>query len=79
MKKVIDPPDGFPVFAEQIFESLSKLLGIDETRMLIGFRQFDEIEGGEERPADASEFTSIGKHAPKGKIQPSKRPRKHRP
>lgn len=71
VEEVVHPSDGFPTFAEQIFEDLSKLFGIDEARIALGFRYFEQE--GEELLDDASEFTPVGEHAPKKKIQRPKR------
>ncbi|HTV41573.1 MAG TPA: hypothetical protein VMF08_13405 [Candidatus Sulfotelmatobacter sp.] len=59
VEEVIHPADGFAAFAEQIFDELAKLLGIDDGRMSLGFRYFDEE--GEELLDDAPEFEPVGK------------------
>lgn len=59
VEEVIHPADGFAAFAEEIFYDLAKLLGIDDARMSLGFRYFDEE--GEELLGDASEFEPVGK------------------
>lgn len=61
IEEVIHPADGFPVLAENILVDLAKLLGIDESRISLGFNYFDEE--GEEILPDASEFEPVGKGA----------------
>lgn len=57
--EVIHPADGFAAFAEEIFYDLAKLLGIDDERMSLGFKYFDQE--AEELLGNASEFEPIGK------------------
>jgi hypothetical protein len=59
VEEVIHPADGFAPFAEEIFNDLAKLLGIEDARMSLGFKYFDEE--GEELLGDASEFEPVGK------------------
>jgi hypothetical protein len=70
VEEVIHPADGFAPFAEQILTDLSKLLGIDDARMTLGFEYFDQE--GEDILPDASKFKPIGKGISKKKAQPPK-------
>ena len=55
---VLHDPDGGPVFAEELLTELATLLGIDEARVGVGFRYFND-EGSELLP-DIAEFEPIG-------------------
>ncbi len=61
LDEVLHPADGPPAMAEDIVMELAKLLGIDESRVSLGFKYFDE-EGGELLP-DAAQFLPVGKGA----------------
>jgi hypothetical protein len=71
VEEVIHPRNGYPAFAEQILHALSRLLGIDDARLTLGFQYFEQE--GEEILDDASEFTPVGKRAPKEKTRLPKR------
>lgn len=61
IEAVIHPPDGFQLMAEQILTDLGELLGIDESRIALGFNYFEEE--GEEMLPDADQFEPVGKGA----------------
>jgi hypothetical protein len=67
IEAVIHPPDGLPITAENILVDLAKLLGIEDSRIALGFNYFDEE--GEEILPDASEFEPVGKGAARKKAQ----------
>jgi hypothetical protein len=56
---ILHPPDGHPVFAEEIVTDLAKLLGIDEARATLGFKHFSDE--GEDTLPDAADFAPVGK------------------
>lgn len=59
IEAVIHPADGFPLMAEEILTELARLLGIDDTRVSLGFTYFDDE--GEEILPDAGEFEPVGR------------------
>ena len=61
IEAVIHPSDGFQLMAEQTLTDLAELLGIDETRITLGFNYF--TEEGEETLPDADQFEHVGKGA----------------
>jgi len=61
IEAVIHPPDGFHLMAEDILTDLGELLGIDASRLILGFNYFDEE--GEEILPDADQFEPVGKGA----------------
>jgi hypothetical protein len=61
IEEVIHPKDGLPLMAEGIFNDLAMLLGIDDTRMSLGFTYF-ESEGEEILP-DINEWEPVGEKA----------------
>jgi len=61
IEAVIHPSGGFSRMAEQILTDLAELLGIDQSRITLGFNYFDEE--GEEMLPDADQFEPVGKGA----------------
>jgi hypothetical protein len=61
IEAVIHPSDGFQLMAEQILADLAELLGIDESRIALGFNYF--AEEGEEMLPDADQFEPVGRGA----------------
>jgi hypothetical protein len=61
VEAVLHPPEGQPLFAEDIVSDLAGLLGIDEARASLGFNYFDEE--AEQNLPDAAEFEPVGKGA----------------
>ena len=61
IETVIHPAEGFRLMAEDILVDLGEFLGIDGSRLTLGFNYFDE-EGAEMLP-DADQFEPVGKGA----------------
>lgn len=59
IEAVIHPKEGHPVFAEEILTQLSRLFGIDDARMSLGFEYFD-YDASELLP-DSADFTPVGR------------------
>jgi hypothetical protein len=70
IEAVIHPPDGRPIMSENILVDLAKLLGIDDSRIALGFNYFDEE--GEEILPDASKLEPVGKGTARKKAQSPK-------
>ncbi len=68
LDEVLHSADGPSAMAEDMVKELAKLLGIDESRISLGFKYFDEE--GEELLPDAAQFVPVGKGALR-KGQPS--------
>jgi hypothetical protein len=70
---VLRPPDGHPVFAEEIVGELARLLGIKDPRTNLGFEYF-ENEGAELLP-DVADFEPVGRGAERkaAKLRPDAR------
>jgi len=58
IEAVMHPADGLPLTAQEILADLAKLLGIDDTRIRLGFTYFDSE--GEEILPDAGEYEPVG-------------------
>ncbi len=67
LDEILHPADEAPVFAESALGELAKLLGIDESRVTLGFRYFEE-EG--DALDDADQFEQVGQV---GSAQPKKK------
>lgn len=61
LDEVLHPADGPPAMAEDMVMELARLLGIDESRVSLGFKYFDEE--GEDMLPDAAQFLPVGKGA----------------
>ena len=59
LEEVLHPLDGPPTMAEDMVMELAKLLGIDESRISLGFKYFNEE--GEDILPDAAKFLPVGK------------------
>ena len=58
LQEILHPADGYPVMAEDIVGELAKLLGMDDTRAMLGFTYFEEE--GEDIMPDAADFEPVG-------------------
>ena len=70
IEAVIHPADGLPLMAEGVFSDLAKLLGMDDARVALGFKYFDE-EGDDLLP-DAADFEPVGQQTKQKKVRPPK-------
>jgi len=68
LEEVLHPVDGLPLMAEDVLTELAKLLGIDETRLSLGFKYFDKAS--EKLLPDAAEFEPICEDAKRKEARP---------
>jgi len=69
LEAVLHPPEGPPLMAEDMLADLAQLLGIEASRVSLGFRYFEE-EGGE-MLEDIAAFEPVGKGAARKEAKPT--------